>query len=166
MGQPEADRNAGLDSVPPHVKNSTFSQEKAHIALANRCSGERCNCDQLSGPADFAGSDQGHWSRHSFNQCAVRVFAISISGRICVHVRWLVGGSAKAFDRVRPVLSILVRDAIHLGPTGSGALMKLIKFLAAVQAISFGEAVSLIQAGFLPRKIDGLNGSCIITDRG
>jgi 3-hydroxyisobutyrate dehydrogenase len=63
---------------------------------------------------------------------------------------FLVGGSAKALDRARPVLSILGRDAIHLGPTGSGALMKLINnFLAAVQAVSFREALSLIQAGGL-----------------
>ena len=65
---------------------------------------------------------------------------------------FLVGGSAKALERVRPVLSAMGRDAIHLGPTGSGALMKLINnFLAAVQAVSFGEALSLIEAGGLDR---------------
>ena len=65
---------------------------------------------------------------------------------------FLVGGSAQTLDRVRPVLSVLGRDAIHLGPTGSGALMKLINnFLAAVQAVSFGEALSLIEAGGLDR---------------
>jgi 3-hydroxyisobutyrate dehydrogenase len=63
---------------------------------------------------------------------------------------FLVGGAAKTLDRVRPVLSVLGRDAIHLGPTGSGALMKLINnFLAAVQAVSFAEALALIQAGGL-----------------
>lgn len=63
---------------------------------------------------------------------------------------FLVGGSAKALERVTPVLSVMGRDAIHLGPTGSGALMKLINnFLAAVQAVSFGEALSLIEAGGL-----------------
>jgi 3-hydroxyisobutyrate dehydrogenase len=63
---------------------------------------------------------------------------------------FLVGGSANALDRVKPVLSVMGRDAIHLGPTGSGALMKLINnFLAAVQAVSFGEALSLIDAGGL-----------------
>lgn len=63
---------------------------------------------------------------------------------------FLVGGSAKALERVTPVLSVMGRDAIHLGPTGSGALMKLINnFLAAVQAVSLGEAFSLIEAGGL-----------------
>jgi 3-hydroxyisobutyrate dehydrogenase len=63
---------------------------------------------------------------------------------------FLVGGSSKALDRVRPVLSVLGRDAIHLGPTGSGALMKLVNnFMAAVQAVSFAEALALIEAGGL-----------------
>ena len=63
---------------------------------------------------------------------------------------FLVGGSAKTLDRVRPVLSVLGRDAIHLGPTGSGALMKLVNnFMAAVQAVSFSEALALIEAGGL-----------------
>ncbi|HJT70742.1 MAG TPA: NAD(P)-dependent oxidoreductase, partial [Terriglobales bacterium] len=63
---------------------------------------------------------------------------------------FLVGGSAKTLDRVRPVLSILGRDAIHLGPAGSGALMKLVNnFIAAVQAVSFSEALALIDAGGL-----------------
>ncbi|MGH9517338.1 MAG: NAD(P)-dependent oxidoreductase [Terriglobales bacterium] len=65
---------------------------------------------------------------------------------------FLVGESAKALERVRPILSVMGRDAIHLGPTGSGALMKLINnFLAAVQAVSFGEALALIEAGGLDR---------------
>lgn len=66
---------------------------------------------------------------------------------------FLVGGSAHAFDAARPVLSVLGRDAIHLGPTGSGALLKLINnFLAAVQAVSFAEALALIDAGGLTRE--------------
>lgn len=66
---------------------------------------------------------------------------------------FLVGGSANAFDSARPVLSVLGRDAIHLGPTGSGALLKLINnFLAAVQTVSFAEALALIEAGGLNRE--------------
>jgi len=63
---------------------------------------------------------------------------------------FLVGGSASAIEIARPVLSVLGRDIVHLGPTASGALMKLINnFMAAVQAVSFGEALALIQAGGL-----------------
>jgi 3-hydroxyisobutyrate dehydrogenase len=66
---------------------------------------------------------------------------------------FLVGGSAKALETAKPVLSVLGRDVIHLGPTGSGALMKLINnFLAAVHTVSFGEALAMIEAGGLDVK--------------
>ena len=66
---------------------------------------------------------------------------------------FLVGGSSAAKEKAMPVLSVLGRDTIHLGPTGSGALMKLINnFLAGVQAVSFAEALALIEAGGLSRE--------------
>lgn len=66
---------------------------------------------------------------------------------------FLVGGSANAFDAAKPIFSALGRDAIHLGPTGSGALLKLINnFLAAVHTVSFAEALALIDAGGLNRE--------------
>jgi 3-hydroxyisobutyrate dehydrogenase len=65
---------------------------------------------------------------------------------------FLVGGSTDALDAARPVFSALGRDAIHLGPSGSGALMKLVNnFVCGVQAASFAEALSLIDAGGLDR---------------
>lgn len=65
---------------------------------------------------------------------------------------FLVGGPENALDKARQVFSVLGRDVIYLGPTGSGALMKLINnFMAAVQAVSFGEALALIKAGGLNR---------------
>jgi 3-hydroxyisobutyrate dehydrogenase len=49
-------------------------------------------------------------------------------------------------------MSVLGRDIIHLGPSGSGARLKLINnFLCGVQAASFAEAVSLIDATGLDR---------------
>ena len=66
---------------------------------------------------------------------------------------FLVGGSADALDKARPVFSVLGRDVLYLGPTGSGALLKLVNnFMAAVQAVSFGEALALIQAGGLDQE--------------
>jgi 3-hydroxyisobutyrate dehydrogenase len=66
---------------------------------------------------------------------------------------FLVGGSVNALETGRPVLSVLGRDVIHLGPSGSGALMKLINnFLAAVHTVSFGEALAMIEAGRLDPK--------------
>jgi len=65
---------------------------------------------------------------------------------------FLVGGSASALAMAQPVCSVLGRDTIHLGPIGSGALMKLVNnFMCGVQVASFAEAVSLIQAGGLDR---------------
>jgi 3-hydroxyisobutyrate dehydrogenase len=65
-------------------------------------------------------------------------------------LNFLVGGFSEALDSARPVLSVLGRNIIHFGPTGSGALMKLINnFVCGVQAASFAEAVALIGAGHL-----------------
>jgi 3-hydroxyisobutyrate dehydrogenase len=65
---------------------------------------------------------------------------------------FLVGGSASALATAKPVLSALGRETVHLGPIGSGALLKLINnFMCGVQAASFAEAVSLIEAGGLDR---------------
>jgi 3-hydroxyisobutyrate dehydrogenase len=65
---------------------------------------------------------------------------------------FLVGGSAEALDAARPVFSVLGRDVVHLGRVGSGALMKLVNnFVCAVQAASFAEAVSMVDAGGLDR---------------
>ena len=67
---------------------------------------------------------------------------------------FLVGGDANVLERVRPVLAAMSRDIIHLGPTGSGARLKLINnFLCGVQAASLAEAVSMIHAsGLDPEK--------------
>jgi 3-hydroxyisobutyrate dehydrogenase len=82
---------------------------------------------------------------------------------------FLVGGSASALANAQPVLAVLGREVIHLGPNGSGALMKLINnFMAAVQAASFAEAVALITAGDLDREkaiailADGVPGSPMV----
>ena len=65
----------------------------------------------------------------------------------------LVGGSAAALEIVRPVLAVMSREIIYLGPTGSGATLKLINnFLCGVQAASLAEAMSLLGATGLDRE--------------
>lgn len=65
---------------------------------------------------------------------------------------FLVGGSADTLNAARPVFAVLGRDIMHLGPVGSGALMKLINnFLCGVEAASFAEGLALIDAGGLDR---------------
>lgn len=65
---------------------------------------------------------------------------------------FLVGGSDDAVRAAQPVFSVLGRETFHLGPTGSGALMKLVNnFVCGVQAASIAEALALIDAGGLKR---------------
>lgn len=57
----------------------------------------------------------------------------------------MVGGSSAALEKVRGVLSVMGREVLYLGPSGSGALLKLINnFVCGVQAASFAEAVALV----------------------
>jgi 3-hydroxyisobutyrate dehydrogenase len=65
---------------------------------------------------------------------------------------FLAGGTPEVVEAARPVFSVLGRETIHLGPVGSGVLMKLVNnFLCGVQAASLGEALRLIDAGGLDR---------------
>lgn len=66
---------------------------------------------------------------------------------------FMVGGSTAAFTRAQEVLSVLGREVLHLGPNGSGALVKLINnFVCGVQAASFAEAMALVNAAGLDRE--------------
>jgi 3-hydroxyisobutyrate dehydrogenase len=73
-------------------------------------------------------------------------------------LRFLVGGSDKALEIARPVLSTLGTDIFHFGPNGSGAIMKLINnFMSGVQLASLAEATALIHAsGLDPDKAIGV----------
>jgi 3-hydroxyisobutyrate dehydrogenase len=65
---------------------------------------------------------------------------------------FLVGGSDEAVSAAQPVFSVLGREAFHLGPIGSGTLMKLVNnFICGVQAASIAEGLRLIDAGGLNR---------------
>lgn len=61
-------------------------------------------------------------------------------------LNFLVGGAAEALERARPLLSVMGRNIVHVGPTGSGARLKLINnFMCGVQAASLAEALVLIE---------------------
>jgi 3-hydroxyisobutyrate dehydrogenase len=65
---------------------------------------------------------------------------------------FLVGGSTTALERARPVLTVMARGIVHAGPTGSGALLKLINnFMCGVQAAVLAEALTLIERSGLDR---------------
>jgi 3-hydroxyisobutyrate dehydrogenase len=66
---------------------------------------------------------------------------------------FLVGGDAATLESARPVLRHMSRDIVHLGHTGSGALMKLINnFVCGVQAAVLGEAMAVIEKSGLDRE--------------
>jgi len=60
-------------------------------------------------------------------------------------LRFLVGGDAGVLARARPVLEAM-GSLIHVGPQGSGTLLKLINnFVCGVQVASFAEALAMIE---------------------
>ena len=65
---------------------------------------------------------------------------------------FLVGAEDDALARIRPALETMGKTIIHLGPVGSGALVKLINnFLCGVQAASLAEAIAVIERSELDR---------------
>ena len=65
---------------------------------------------------------------------------------------FLVGGDSAVLEQVRPVLAVMSKAILHLGPHGSGALLKLLNnFLCGVQAVSFAEALAFIENSPLDR---------------
>jgi len=63
---------------------------------------------------------------------------------------FLAGGSPAVLEKARPVLEPMSRAIVHLGPTGSGSLLKLINnFLCGVQAASLAEAIAVVERGGL-----------------
>jgi 3-hydroxyisobutyrate dehydrogenase len=67
---------------------------------------------------------------------------------------FLVGGSDTGLEKARPVLAAMSRNVVHAGPSGSGALLKLINnFLCGVQAASLAQALVLIETAGLDRDV-------------
>jgi 3-hydroxyisobutyrate dehydrogenase len=65
---------------------------------------------------------------------------------------YLVGGSDDALAKARPALAVMSKEINHLGPTGSGSLMKLINnFVCGVQVAALAEALALIERTELDR---------------
>ena len=81
-------------------------------------------------------------------------------------LKFLVGGEESALERVRAILGVMSRAIVRVGPTGSGAILKLVNnFLAAVQSASFAEAMALMEKSglrmerALPVLLEGAPGS-------
>lgn len=67
-------------------------------------------------------------------------------------LNFLVGGEAVTLEKARPVLGAMSKTVTHIGPVGSGALIKLINnFVCGVQIIAIAEAVAMIERSGLDR---------------
>ena len=67
-------------------------------------------------------------------------------------LNFLVGGDSAALEKARPVLAAMSKGIVHLGPTGSGALVKLVNnFVCGVQVASLAEALAMIERSGLDR---------------
>ncbi|MEP6492046.1 MAG: NAD(P)-dependent oxidoreductase [bacterium] len=59
---------------------------------------------------------------------------------------FLVGGAEATLETVRPVLAAMSKAIVYVGPTGSGALLKVLNnFLCGVQAAALAEAIAVIE---------------------
>jgi len=67
-------------------------------------------------------------------------------------LNFLVGGDGATLEKARTILSAMGKNVVHLGPTGSGALIKLINnFVCGVQVASLAEAMAMIERSGLDR---------------
>jgi 3-hydroxyisobutyrate dehydrogenase len=65
-------------------------------------------------------------------------------------LKLMVGGEAAALERARPVLEALSTQVIHFGPSGAGALIKLINnLMVAAQIAALAEGLNLAEQGGL-----------------
>ena len=66
---------------------------------------------------------------------------------------FLVGGDEQALAKARPVLEAMSKEVVHLGPSGSGAKMKLVNnFLCGVQVASLAEGIAWLERSGLDRE--------------
>jgi 3-hydroxyisobutyrate dehydrogenase len=65
---------------------------------------------------------------------------------------FLAGGEPATLEKARPVLAAMSKAVLHIGPVGSGALIKLINnFVCGVQVASLAEAMAMIERSGLDR---------------
>ena len=65
----------------------------------------------------------------------------------CGELTFLVGGDRSAFEAVRDVLGALGRRFHHLGPPGSGSVMKLVSnHISGIQTLAIAEALCLAES--------------------
>ena len=67
-------------------------------------------------------------------------------------LNFLVGGNTATLAAIRPVLAVMSKSVTHLGPLGSGALVKLVNnFICGVQIAALAEGLAMIERSGLDR---------------
>jgi 3-hydroxyisobutyrate dehydrogenase len=65
-------------------------------------------------------------------------------------LKLFVGGAQAVIEQVRPVLEAFSQEITHMGPSGSGVLLKLVNnMMVAVQAVALAEGLILAERGGL-----------------
>ena len=65
---------------------------------------------------------------------------------------FLIGGNPATIEKLRPIFSCMGKTILSVGPTGSGALVKLINnFICGVQVAALAEAMAMIERSGLDR---------------
>jgi len=71
-------------------------------------------------------------------------------------LNFLVGGAAQDVERARSLFSAMGRGQVHVGPAGSGAMLKLINnFMCGVQVASLAEAIAMAERSGIDVKLAG-----------
>jgi 3-hydroxyisobutyrate dehydrogenase len=67
-------------------------------------------------------------------------------------LNFIVGGTGATLEKVRPVLAVMSKTILPVGPAGSGALLKLINnFVCGAQVAALAEAMAMIERSGLDR---------------
>ena len=67
-------------------------------------------------------------------------------------LNFIVGGTGATLEKVRPVLAVMSKTILLVGPVGSGALLKLINnFVCGAQVAALAEAMAMIERSGLDR---------------
>jgi len=68
-------------------------------------------------------------------------------------LNFIVGGETAMLEKARPVLEAMSKTILHVGPTGSGALLKIVNnFVCGVEIAALAEAMAMIERAGLNRE--------------
>jgi len=78
-----------------------------------------------------------------------------VTGAQNATLTFMVGGSEKALERVRPVLSLMGKNIVHCGPNSSGQVAKLCNnLILAISMVGVSEGMNMgIKMGMDPKKL-------------